>query len=83
MEYADLGVPGFARPPPWRSGRFRLHQPILHNAATDGGTWVECAVTLEQVTARCRPPIEGGALALWEAAAGMAEAHYRKASQQD
>jgi putative hydrolase of HD superfamily len=44
---------------------------------------VECAVTLEQVTARCRPPIEGGALALWEAAAGMAEAHYRKASQQD
>jgi len=52
-------------------------QPMLHNAATDGGTWLECGVTLEQITARCRPPIEGGAPALWEAAAGMAEEHYR------
>lgn len=52
-------------------------QPMLHNAATDGGTWVECEVTLEQITARCRRPIESGAPALWEAAAGMAEAHYR------
>lgn len=51
-------------------------QPMLHNAATDGGTWVECEVTLEQVTARCRPPIERGAPALWEAAAGMAEKHF-------
>ena len=58
-------------------------QPMLHNAATDGGTWVECAVTLEQITARCRPPIEGGAPALWEAAAGMAEKHYRKRPTQD
>lgn len=52
-------------------------QPMLHNAATDGGTWVECAVTLEQITARCQPPIARGAPALWEAAAGMAEEHYR------
>ena len=58
-------------------------QPMLHNAATDGGTWVECAVTLEQVRARCRPPIEGGAPALWEAAAAMAEAHYRKPPARD
>lgn len=58
-------------------------QPMLHNAATDGGTWVECAVTLEQITARCRPPIEGGAPALWEAAAGMAEAHFRQHPAQD
>lgn len=58
-------------------------QPMLHNAATDGGTWVECQVTLEQVKARCRPPIEGGAPALWEAAAGMAEDHYRKDSRQE
>ncbi len=58
-------------------------QPMLHNAATDGGTWVECAVTLEQVTARCRPPIEGGSPALWAAAAGMAEAHFGPASDQD
>lgn len=58
-------------------------QPMLHNAATDGGTWVECEVTLEQIEARCRPPIEGGAPALWDAAAGMAEEHYRKRPRQD
>jgi len=52
-------------------------QPMLHNAATDGGTWVECAVTLEQIIARCQPPIQSGAPALWEAAVGMAEDHYR------
>ena len=53
-------------------------QPMLHNAATDGGSWVECAVTLEQIKARCQPPIERGAPTLWSAAAEMAEAHYRK-----
>lgn len=58
-------------------------QPMLHNAATDGGTWVECAVTLEQVTTRCRPPIERGSPALWQAAARMAEAHFNKAPLQD
>lgn len=58
-------------------------QPMLHNAATDGGTWVECAVTLEQIEARCRPPIEGGAPALWEAAAALAEDHYRKRPRGD
>jgi len=44
---------------------------------------VECEVTLEQIEARCRPPIERGAPALWDAAAGMAEEHYRKRPQQD
>lgn len=53
-------------------------QPMLHNAATDGGSWVECAVTLEQIKARCQSPIERGAPALWSAASEMAEAHYRK-----
>ena len=56
-------------------------QPMVHNAATDGGTWVECEVTLEQVAARCRPPIERGAPALWEAAERMAESHYRQREQ--
>ncbi|RIX41548.1 MAG: HD domain-containing protein [Rhodocyclales bacterium GT-UBC] len=51
-------------------------QPMLHNAATDGGTWVECAVTLEQVKSRCQPPIAGGAPRLWAAAEEMAEAHF-------
>lgn len=58
-------------------------QPMLHNAATDGGTWMECEVTLEQIKARCRQPIEGGAPALWEAALGMAENHYQKRTQQN
>jgi putative hydrolase of HD superfamily len=58
-------------------------QPMLHNAATDGGTWVECEVTLEQVIARCRPPIERGAPVLWQAAAGMAEEHFGKLPQPD
>lgn len=53
-------------------------QPMLHNAATGGGSWVECAVTLEQIKARCQPPIERGAPALWDAAEEMAEAHYRQ-----
>lgn len=51
-------------------------QPMLHNAATEGGTWVECAVTLEQIRGRCRPPIEKGAPALWAAAEEMAESHF-------
>lgn len=58
-------------------------QPMMHNAATDGGTWVECAVTLEQIKARCQQPIERGAPALWEAALAMAENHYREQSQQN
>jgi len=53
-------------------------QPMLHNAATDGGTWVECEVTLEQIKTRCQPPIERGAPALWQAALAMAEGHYQQ-----
>lgn len=56
-------------------------QPMLHNAATDGGTWIECEVTLEQVTSRCQPPIERGAPALWKVAAEMAEEHFCKDSR--
>lgn len=51
-------------------------QPMLHNAATEGGTWVECAVTLEQVKSRCQPPIAKGSPTLREAAEQMAEAHF-------
>ena len=54
-------------------------QPMLHNAATEGGTWVELQVTEEQVIARCQPPIERGAPALWDAAAKLMREHYHKA----
>ena len=57
-------------------------QPMLHNAATEGGTWVECAVTLEQVKQRCRPPIEKGSPALWAVAEQMAEAHLGPAASE-
>lgn len=52
-------------------------QPLLHNAATGGGSWVECQVTKEQAMARYRPPIERGAPALWEESARLIEAHFR------
>lgn len=58
-------------------------QPMLHNAATDGGTWVECAVTLEQVKSRCQPPIAKGSPTLWEAAEQMAEAHFHPPAKND
>ncbi len=53
-------------------------QPLLHNAATGGGSWVECHVTEEQALARYRPPIERGAPVLWEESARLVEEHFRK-----
>ena len=53
-------------------------QPMIHNAETNGGTWVEMSVTLEQIKTRCQPPIEGSAPALWAAAEQLAEGHYRE-----
>lgn len=53
-------------------------QPMVHNAATAGGTWVEFEVTEEQVIARGKPPIERGAPVLWEAAVELVKGHYRK-----
>lgn len=58
-------------------------QPMLHNAATGGGTWIECEVTLDQVKSRCGPPIERGAPALWQAALEMAERHYGERASSD
>ncbi|MDT3670792.1 MAG: HD domain-containing protein [Aromatoleum sp.] len=52
-------------------------QPVLHNAATGGGTGVESSVSLEQVKSRCGPPIERGASTLWAAALELVESHYR------
>ncbi|BAL23903.1 HD family hydrolase [Azoarcus sp. KH32C] len=57
-------------------------QPMLHNAATEGGTWVECEVTLDQVKSRCRPPIERGSPALWAVAEQLAADHFREDSRE-
>ncbi|MHC6227111.1 HD domain-containing protein [Pseudomonas sp. X10] len=40
-------------------------QPLLTNVFTDGGTWSESDVSLDQVTARYGPVIERGAPELW------------------
>ncbi|ALM82353.1 HD family hydrolase [Bordetella sp. N] len=40
-------------------------QPLLINVFTDGGTWTESGVSLEQVFARYGPAIKTGAPALW------------------
>ena len=55
-------------------------QPMLHNAATGGGTWIECATTLEQIKQRCQPPIERGAPLLWQAALTLAETYFAQAA---
>ncbi len=54
-------------------------QPLVHNAATGGGSWVECQVTEEQALARYRPPIERGAPALWEESAKLIQEFFHKA----
>ena len=53
-------------------------QPLLHNAATGGGSWVECDVTEEQAMARYGPPIERGSPVLWEEAARLVREHFQK-----
>lgn len=53
-------------------------QPLLHNVATDGGTWVAPRLTEAQVRERYGPVIERGAPALWEAAARLVQEHFSK-----
>ncbi|KAI3590771.1 putative hydrolase [Cupriavidus sp. U2] len=52
-------------------------QPLLHNVATGGGTWIAPGLDEAQVVARYGPTIERGAPALWEAAASLVRAHFR------
>ena len=40
--------------------------PVLLNLNNNGGSWVENAVSYEQVVNRVRPEIEGGCPELWE-----------------
>jgi putative hydrolases of HD superfamily len=41
-------------------------QPVMHNLASGGGTWVEYNVTAEQLEARVGVKIERGAPGLWD-----------------
>jgi putative hydrolase of HD superfamily len=57
-------------------------QPLLHNVATDGGTWVAHQLNQEQVFSRYGPVIQRGAPALWDAAARLVQEHFAEPSHQ-
>lgn len=52
-------------------------QPVLHNAATGGGTWPEFKVDETAVKARVGPPIERGSLTLWQHALERIQGYFR------
>jgi putative hydrolase of HD superfamily len=58
-------------------------QPLLVNIMTGGGTWVESAVTYEQVLERYRPAIEGGAPLLWRICEQWLDRHFMRESRSD
>ena len=51
-------------------------QPLLANIGTDGGTWTESNVTLEQVLERYGPTIERGSPTLWRTCEQWAREHF-------
>ena len=51
-------------------------QPLIHNVATDGGTWAEANVTETQVKKRYGPTIEGGSSSLWSKAKKLVNCHF-------
>jgi putative hydrolase of HD superfamily len=53
-------------------------QPLLVNVFTNGGTWSESGVTLEQVLQRYGPTIERGSPALWHFCQSLVREHFGK-----
>jgi putative hydrolases of HD superfamily len=51
-------------------------QPLLVNVFTNGGTWSESGVTLEQVLQRYGPTIERGSPALWNVCQSLVREHF-------
>jgi 5'-deoxynucleotidase YfbR-like HD superfamily hydrolase len=51
-------------------------QPLIHNIATDGGTWNEANVTKDQVKERYGSAIAGGSAELWKVAEKMVDDHF-------
>lgn len=52
-------------------------QPLLVNVFTDGGTWTENGVTMEQVMTRYGPAIRAGAPRLWALCEEWVARHFR------
>lgn len=53
-------------------------QPLLVNIFTEGGTWAENGVSLEQVLSRYGPVIEGGAPGLWAVCEQWVARHFEQ-----
>ena len=51
-------------------------QPLLINVFTEGGTWTESGVSMDQVLARYGPAIERGAPQLWAVCEQWVAAHF-------
>jgi putative hydrolase of HD superfamily len=51
-------------------------QPLIHNVATNGGTWVEGNVSHEQVKQRYGSVIAGGSRELWDYAKGLVNRYF-------
>jgi putative hydrolases of HD superfamily len=51
-------------------------QPLVHNVATGGGTWIAPKVTEAQIKERYGVPIQRGAPRLWERAQEMVRRHF-------
>jgi len=56
-------------------------QPVLHNLANGGGSWVAYDVTLDQLEARVGTKVTRGAPALWAHVRKLVEAHYAAAGR--
>lgn len=58
-------------------------QPLLVNIFTEGGTWKENSVLLEQVHSRYGPAIRGGAPQLWSVCEEWVKKHLSAHSSRD
>jgi len=52
-------------------------QPLIHNVATNGGTWIEGNVSHEQVKQRYGSVIAAGSKRLWDYAKGLVKKYFR------
>lgn len=51
-------------------------QPLIHNVATNGGTWSEASVSQQQVEERYGPTIDAGSKSLWRYALKLVSRHF-------
>lgn len=51
-------------------------QPLIHNVATNGGTWSEANVSQQQVEERYGPTIAAGSTSLWSYAKKLVNKHF-------